>query len=73
MKVRFDALGGLLDGLAVDLGHDDRRHLLTRAVGEADHRQLADEIGARVDLLQLVGIDVLPVGVDDDLLRTARR
>ena len=49
--------------------HDRARDLLGRAVGQADDRQVLDERRVAVEILDLVGVDVLAVGVDDHLLR----
>ena len=56
-------------GVVLEFGDDRAGHLLADAVGHADHRQLLDERGVAVEILDLVGVDVLAVGVDDDVLR----
>jgi hypothetical protein len=42
--------------------------MLGHTVGKTDHRQLLDVRTVFVEILDLVGIDVLAVGVDDDVL-----
>ena len=51
--------------------HDQHGHPLTTRLGEPHHRQLLHEVLREVELLDLVGMDVLSVGVDDDVLLAA--
>src|SRR6266536_1146130 len=52
-------------------GDEQHGHALAVRVGEADDRQLLHEVVRPVELLDLVRVDVLPVGVDDDVLLAA--
>ena len=74
-EVLLDALadlGGATASLVAFEVDDHRaRDLLADAVGEADDGQLLDVRAVAVELLELVGVDVLAVGVDDDVLLAA--
>src|SRR5205814_4650461 len=46
----------------------DLAFVRARSLGKTDDRQLLDQVAARVQLFQLVGVDVLPGRVEDDVL-----
>src|SRR5205823_11680362 len=50
--------------------NDEARDAFVRArsLGKTDDRQLLDQVAARVQLFQLVGVHVLPGRVEDDVL-----
>ena len=70
VKMVLDLLLDIV-GHRVFLGHDDRGNPLAGTVGKADNGELFDETRVAVELLELVGIDILAVLVDDHLFRAA--
>ncbi len=69
--VRLEPRAHLVAIVLAVLGHDDEGDLLPRAVGQPDHAELLHELRIAVRLLDLVGVDVLAVGIDDDVLLAA--
>jgi hypothetical protein len=65
--VRIDPALGFV-GSEVLLGNHHGSDSFPGAVGKPDHGQLLDDFGGGVELFDLVGVNVLSVRVDDDLL-----
>ena len=53
------------------IGHDHARDFLADAVRQANHAQFFDVRRFLIDLFDFVGINVLAVGVDDDVFRSS--